>query len=152
VVQIHLAGLPACWLRRLAGSATKRCVLLRVLLSFDSDIGAHLVLVDLAVARQSQQTVWSMHAKPGDAPANPHIAVSAGLRNPRAFNESTSAMVLFKELQVAQTCWFAGCIAGVDLISLCLRCQGRHQGPVLRGAVSLTVFTPSALDLNIVGR
>jgi hypothetical protein len=29
-------------------------------------------------------------------------AVSAGLRKPRAFNESTSAVVLFKDLQVAQ--------------------------------------------------
>jgi hypothetical protein len=31
-------------------------------------------LVDLALARQSQQAVWSMHAKPGDAPAKPHTA------------------------------------------------------------------------------
>jgi hypothetical protein len=101
VVQIHLAGLRACWF---AGSVTKRCVLLRFLLAFDSDIGTHLVFVDLSAARQSQQTMWSMHVKPGDAPAKPHSVVSAGLRNPRAFNESTSAVVLFKELQVAQTC------------------------------------------------
>jgi hypothetical protein len=65
--------LAGCWL---AGPVTKRCVLPRSLLSFDSDIGAHLVLVDWLTwpqpgsHRTSQQDAWSMHVKPGDAPAN----------------------------------------------------------------------------------